>query len=150
MSTCRWSANLLGTEGQDVYLSAACVMKNISFWEQSEGSNQEYCTLAQQRFAADVMFTAEPYVHVVTEQGTRSVLEPTLVGGTVQNARKQRVQRQLLLLRGVIQAPAPAAAVRRWREQKKKHLLSKIPAWLHTEWRWNYIHDKVNVKISQV
>lgn len=81
------------------------------------------------RMLCDVFFISEPYVHVVAQQGARSVLESTLVGRTVQNAREQRVQGQLLLQRRVVEAPAPAAAVWRWRKhKKKKHLLGKIPA----------------------
>lgn len=54
----------------------------------------------------------ESYVHVVAEQGPRSILQPALMGSTVQNPGEHRVQRQLLLHRGVIKAPAPATAVR--------------------------------------
>lgn len=66
----------------------------------------------------DVFVVIESYIHVITEQGPRSILEPTLMGSAVQNARKHQVQRQLLLHRGIIEAPAPAATVRGWEEEK--------------------------------
>lgn len=62
------------------------------------------------------MFVLMSYVHVITEPGARSVLQPALMSSTVQNSRKHRVQRQLILHWGVIEAPTPATAVREWVE----------------------------------
>lgn len=80
-------------------------------------------------------FIKEPYVHLIAEQGPRAVLEPTLVGSTVQNSRKHRIQRQLLLRRGVIKAPAPAAAVCVGGGRNKNHLLSTVHVGIHTDHR---------------
>lgn len=70
------------------------------------------------------------YVHVVTEQGPRSILQPTLMGSTVQNPRKHSVHRQLLFHWDVIQAPAPAATVRggrmEWIVTKKNSQVSTV------------------------
>lgn len=55
----------------------------------------------------------QSYVHVVAEPGSGAVLQPTLVLCAVQNARKHRVPRTLVLHRGVVQAPAPTAAAGR-------------------------------------
>lgn len=48
------------------------------------------------------------YVHVVTEQGPGSILQPALMSGAVQNPGKNGAQRQPILRRGVVKAPAPA------------------------------------------
>lgn len=57
-------------------------------------------------------FVGESYIHIIAEQGPRSILKATLMGSAVQNTRKHRVHRQLLHYRGIIKAPAPAATAR--------------------------------------
>lgn len=76
----------------------------------------------------DVFVVTVSYVHIITEHGSRSILQPTLMGSAVQNPGKHQVQGQLLLHRGIIKAPAPAATKReeRRRLMTKKKINNKV------------------------
>lgn len=72
----------------------------------------------------------ESYVHVITEHRSRSILQPALMGSVVQNPRKHQAQRQLILHRGIIKAPAPATTMRGgrtgWRVQTTEKKGKKV------------------------